>query len=117
MEQKSRVHVALAIKTSSAQTSDQIITDAVRISCTLADSEPPQIVLKPYLVCRDEVNENGVQQLLGYSITLHYDGAHQVKHVHLHLLVMAVTGKKKKEEEEIIWYVAINLIKPSFTSQ
>lgn len=51
-------------------------------------------------MCRDEVNENGVQQLLGYSITLHYDGAHQVKHVHLHLLVMAITEEEKKKRKE-----------------
>lgn len=43
-----------------------------------------------YLVCRDEVDEDGIQQLLCDAISFHYYGAHQVHHVHLHLLVVAV---------------------------
>lgn len=48
-----------------------------------------------HLVCRDEVNEDGIQQLLCDSVALHDDGAHQVHHVHLHLLVMAVTAEQE----------------------
>ncbi len=48
-----------------------------------------------YFVSRDEVDEDCVQQLLRHSISLHDDGTHQVQHVHLHLLIMAVTGRGK----------------------
>lgn len=44
---------------------------------------------------RNKVNEHGVQQLLCDSVALHDDGAHQVYHVHLHLLVMAVTVEEE----------------------
>lgn len=50
-------------------------------------------------MCWDEVNEDGIQQLLCDSIPLHDDGAHQVHHVHLHLLVMAVTVEEETEKE------------------
>jgi len=53
-----------------------------------------------HLVCRDEVDEDGVQQLLCDSITLHDDGAHQVYHVHLHLLIMAVTVEEEMDMKE-----------------
>lgn len=52
-----------------------------------------------YLVCRDEVDEDGIQQLLCDSVSLHDDGTHQVHHVHLHLLVMAVTVETQRNRQ------------------
>lgn len=52
-----------------------------------------------YLVCGDQVDEDGVQQLLRDSVSLQDDGAHQVHHVHLHLLVMAVTVTQAAQTE------------------
>lgn len=51
-----------------------------------------------YFVSRDEIDEDCIQQLLRHSISLHDDGTHQVQHVHLHFLVMAVTGRGGKRE-------------------
>lgn len=51
-----------------------------------------------YLVCRDEVNEDGVQQLLCDTISLHDDRTHQIQHVHLYLVVMAVTMKEDRQK-------------------
>lgn len=48
-------------------------------------------------MCRDKVDEDGIQQLLCDSVSLHDDGTHQVHHVQLHLLVMAVTVGTQKE--------------------
>lgn len=44
-----------------------------------------------YLVGWYEVDENGIQQLLCDSISLHDDGTHQIQHVHLYFLIMTVT--------------------------
>ena len=44
-----------------------------------------------HLVCRNEVYKDGVQQLLCDAVSLRDDRTHQVHHVHLHLLIMAVT--------------------------
>lgn len=52
-----------------------------------------------HLVCRDEVDEDGIQQLLCDAVSLHDDGAHQVHHVHLHLLVVAVTVETERERD------------------
>lgn len=49
-----------------------------------------------YLVCRNEVDENSIQQFLSNSISLRDDGTHQIHHVHLNLLVMAVTEETEK---------------------
>lgn len=43
------------------------------------------------LVCRNEVNQNRVQQLLSYSVAFHDDRTHQIQHMHLYLLVVAIT--------------------------
>lgn len=43
------------------------------------------------LVCRNEVNQNWVQQLLSYSIAFHDDRTHQIQYMHLYLLVVAIT--------------------------
>lgn len=51
-----------------------------------------------YLVCRNQVDENSIQQFLSDSISLHDDGTHQIHHVHLHLLVMAVTVETEAED-------------------
>lgn len=51
-----------------------------------------------YLVCRDEINEDGVQQLLCDTISLHDDRTHQIQHVHLYLVVMAVTMKEERQK-------------------
>lgn len=48
-----------------------------------------------HLVCRDEIYEDGIQQLLCDSVSLHDDRTHQVHHVHLNLLIMAVTVNKE----------------------
>lgn len=56
-------------------------------------------------MCRDEVDEDGVQQLLCDSVSLHDDGTHQVHHVHLHLLVMAVTVETEKETDILKCYL------------
>lgn len=50
-----------------------------------------------YLVCRDEVNEDGIQELLCDSISLHDNRTHQVHHVHLNLLIMAVTEEEERQ--------------------
>lgn len=50
-------------------------------------------------MCRDKVDEDGIQQLLCDSVSLHNDGAHQVHHVHLHLLVMAVTVEEEAQRK------------------
>lgn len=55
-----------------------------------------------HLVCRDEVDEDGIQQLLCDSISFHYYGAHQVHHVHLHLLVVAVAIVTTESEKRIV---------------
>lgn len=45
------------------------------------------------LVCRDKVDQDGVQQLLGHSVPLTDDGAHQVHHMHVHLLVVTIADE------------------------
>lgn len=55
-----------------------------------------------YLVRRDEVDEDGIQQLLCDSVSLHDDGTHQVHHVHLHLLVMAVTVEEETHFDQVL---------------
>lgn len=52
-----------------------------------------------HLVCRNEVDEDSIQQFLSNSISLHDDGTHQIHHVHLHLLVMAVTVETVAESK------------------
>lgn len=49
-----------------------------------------------YLVCRHQVDQHCVQQLLRNGVALTDDGAHQIHHVHVHLLVVAVAGKMKR---------------------
>lgn len=57
-------------------------------------------------MCRDEVNEDRIQQLLCDSVSLHDDGAHQVHHVHLHLLVMAVTVEEEEEGKRQGYFIS-----------
>lgn len=54
-----------------------------------------------YLVCWHQVDQHGVQQLLRYSVSLADDGAHQVHHMHVHLLVVAVAGETRQERSNI----------------
>ena len=52
-----------------------------------------------YLVCWHQVDQHCVQQLLRHGVSFADDGAHQVDHVHVHLLVVAVareTGNKAR---------------------
>lgn len=57
--------------------------------------------LRAYLVCWHQVNQHRVQQLLGHSVTLTDDGAHQVHHVHVHFLVVAVAGVKQDKRGQM----------------
>lgn len=54
-----------------------------------------------YLVCWHQVDQHGVQQLLRYSVSLADDGAHQVYHMHVHLLVVAVARETRQETLKI----------------
>lgn len=55
------------------------------------------VLLCTYLVCRDQVDQHGVQQLLRHGVSLTDDGAHQVHHMHVHLLVVAVARETRQE--------------------
>lgn len=50
-----------------------------------------------YLVCWHQIDQHGIQQLLWYSVSLADDGAHQVHHMHVHLLVVAVARETRQE--------------------
>lgn len=56
---------------------------------------------RTYLVCWHQVNQHRVQQLLRYGVTLTDDGAHQVHHVHVHFLVVAVAGGKQGKKGQM----------------
>lgn len=49
-----------------------------------------------YLVCRHQVDQHCVQQLLRNSVSFTDDGAHQIHHMHVHLLVMAIASKVRR---------------------
>ena len=55
----------------------------------------------PYLVCRHQVDQHRVEQFLRNSVPLTDDGAHQVNHVHVHLLVMAIADEATKNNNII----------------
>lgn len=65
--------------------------------------------LRAYLVCWHQVNQHRVQQLLGYGVTLTDDGAHQVHHVHVHFLVVAVAGGKRGKKGSNVSKQAANI--------
>lgn len=65
--------------------------------------------LRAYLVCWHQVNQHRVQQLLGHSVTLTDDGAHQVHHVHVHFLVVAVAGVKQDKKGSNVSKQAANI--------
>lgn len=56
-------------------------------------------LLRTHFVCRHQVNQHCVQQLLRYGVALTNDGAHQVHHVHVHLLVVAVAGRNEVSDQ------------------
>ena len=57
-----------------------------------------QMCMCVYLVRGDQVDQHRVQQLLGHRVALADDGAHQVHHVHVHLLVVPVATETGERE-------------------
>lgn len=51
---------------------------------------------------RHQVDQHRVQQLLRYGVALTNDGAHQVHHVHVHLLVVAVAGETRRANKSVV---------------
>lgn len=50
-----------------------------------------------YLVSWHQVDQHSVQQLLRHGVSLTDDGAHQVHHMHVHFLVVAVARETRRE--------------------
>ena len=48
-----------------------------------------------YLVCWNQIDQDSVQKLLRNGVTLTDDWAHQVHHMHVHLLIVAIAEEKQ----------------------
>jgi len=87
------LYINLYLNVSLHQVLFNIYHTTMAAGASVLERERPRC--EAHLVCRNEVYEDGIQQLLRDPVSLRDDRTHQVHHVHLHFLIMAVTVRRE----------------------